>query len=447
MILLLHLYQHTFLFKTQYSKAIQDTLTRTDKMATAEGDTLAAQASGSDSSKQPVRGEPLRTVTFEISVPNLRNGALANIQQAAVRSAMQPLYYWAAIKNLAPERAVDAAEHVFRATKVSLDMGFGSEMTSLQREENRKWAVVLAGVRAGAMAAWRLGVGDMTLKEIVNAGMEQVGDVIVQTAGGSTSTAKWTAARSLEPLTDVEMQALGMCAYMGMAVPILQGASLIQTGHHYVPSTYKLFEGIKRQAVGSVSSEVGAWVTSMGERFNDLAFHKACHPISPNLKRELAIRPDIAMKLSASGHGSASIRLPAIPSEATGGKAALALVRSANRVIAEMDKPVDIDRGIALMASLEEAELGEARSAACDAVVAWVEENAGFLAFCAGIVQQVHDSSGTGQSTLLSAYSVKKLMSANPTEVSKGVAFARASADKTRQRMERGEYKIGVERI
>jgi len=437
-------YHHTFLFtKTTQSKLIKTSMADDEK--TQGGVKAGKGAEGSkDAERAPVGGLELKSVTFDLQVPNLRNGSLANIQQAAVRAGMQALYYWPTIKELPAESAVDAAQHSFRAHNVSLMMGYGESITAAQEVDCRKWAVVLAGVRAGAQAAWRLTVADVTKKEVFNSGMRAVGGRIVMDAEGGTAGPKWAAAQSLTALSQVEMDVLAMCAYMGMAVPILQGASLIMTGHHYIPSTYKQFAGLKRQALGIANKDVEAWVTSLGERFDDLAFHKACHPISPDLKRELAAHKDVALKLSASGHGSVSIRLPAIPSEATGGKAALALVRAASRVIEEMGDKISMEKGVQLMMDLESAARGAPRSEACDKVVKWVQDNERTLAFCAGIVQQIHDMSGSGKNTLLSAYSVKKLMASNPAEVSKGVTYARASNTRTREKMERGEYKLGV---
>jgi hypothetical protein len=408
------------------------------------GETAGATAGLGEGVEESRGGVDLRSIRFELIVPDLRNGALANIQQAAVRAGMQALYYWPVIKDLAPERAVDAAEHSFRAHVASLSMGIGPNATAAEVADLRKWAVVLAGVRAGAQAAWRLRIGDVTVKEVIGSGMEMQGDKITMASAGSTATTKWAAARSVPEMTQVEMEALAMCAYMGMAIPVLQGASLVATGHHYVPSTYGLFKGLRKQALGSSSPDVGTWVESFGERFDDLAFHKACHPVSPDLKRSLAAMGEIANKLTASGHGSAAIRLPAIPSEASGGKAAIALIRSAERVIVDMGGTISANTGVQLMRDLEEAEVGSPRSAACDKVVAWVSEHERTLAFCAGIVQQIHDSTGTGKSTLLSAYSVKKLMAAHPSEVARGVTLARAASSRAREAMERGVYVVGV---
>lgn len=393
--------------------------------------------------EERIGGVARKTITFDLVVPNLRNGALASIQQAAVRAGMQSLYYWPVIARLDPSLAVEAAEHSFRAHVVSLTMGWTGEKSAGDEAEIRKWSVVLAGVRSGAQAAWRLQQGDMTMKELRPSGMEQAGEQIAMVAEGTTATSKWAAARSVPDMTAVEMDALAMCAYMGMAVPILQGASLVATGHHYVPSTYKLFEGLLRQAMGSATREVQVWVEAMGERFKDLAFHKACHPISPDLKRELAIRQDTAQKLAASGHGSAAIRLPAIPSEASGGKAAIALVRAAEHTIASLGGEISAHTGIQLMDSLEVAAPGAPRSEACNAVVAWVSEHERTLAMCAGVVQYIHEASATGRSTLLSAYSVKKIMLAQPSDVARGINMARAAAAKERDAMERGTYTMG----
>jgi len=407
-------------------------------------------AGDAETKKEDVKitdGVELASVQFKLEVPDLRNGAIGNIQQAAVRSGMSALYNWPIITGMASEQAVDAVEHIVRAHFALLMHHAGPTVTDAQATENRKWAIVLGGVRAGAAAAWRLGAVDLTRGELSTSGMVVSGKQVGQDAAGTSASALWTSARSMPDLKSVEWEIIAMCAYIGMAVPVLQGASLIATGHHYIPPTYNKFEGLKRQALGSATVDVKTWVDGMADRFNDLAFHKSCHPISPLLKRQMAKDSTVAAKLSASGHGSAAIRLPAIPSEATGGTAMLALIAVAAPVVKEMGHEISSDRGISLMLKLQTAKAGIEEADACDAVVKWVEDSAAELAFCAGIAQQLHDTSGMGKSSLLSAYSVRKLMASQGNQVSRGVTYARAAAARSRLAMEKGEYQLADIRL
>jgi len=208
---------------------------------------------------------------------------------------------------------VDAVEHLIRAAYAQMVQTLGSTATPAQMAENRKKAIVLGAIRAGAAGAYKLTPQDMLQHEVVNSGMEYVAnpEAIRQASQGTTSSARWTAAQSMAVLDPDEEGVVATCVYMGMAVPVLQGVSLVMTGHHYIPTTYNLFKGIKRQALGGVAQGIRTWIESMGESFDDMAFHKACHTISPTLKRSMSKNADVALRLRASGHGSAAIRLPA----------------------------------------------------------------------------------------------------------------------------------------
>jgi hypothetical protein len=400
----------------------------------------AAAAAGPAPHGEPVPGVDIQPMPFLISVPDLRNGALINIQQAAPRASMSVLYHWTVIDGLPYERAIDAVEMTIRAVYAQMLHVAGGTVAPAMQTEVRRRAIVLGAVRAGAQASYKLGANDMTIAEMISSGARFHNGRIEQKANGGTSAGRWTAMQGMAGLTDVETQVVGVCAYIGMGVPVLQGVSLVMTGHHYIPTTYNLFGGIKRQALGSTTVEVRNWVEAMGDEFNDMAFHKACHPISPTLKRSLAKSTDVAARLKASGHGSVAIRLPAMPSEASGGKAAVALIRSASTTIAQMGHSVSSDDITTLLLALEAAEEGPQEAARCDEVVLWLARNSSQLAFCAGIVQQVHETTGSGKNTILAAFSVRRIMADNPADVARGMQYARAAATRTRTAMEAGSF-------
>lgn len=411
-------------------------------MANVAADNAAGPAAGAPAAPGPAAPapSPIRPLNFEITVPDLRNGTPADIQQAAPKSSMSAFYHWPVITALPNDQYIPAVEYFIRASYAQMLHVTGGNPTAVQQTDMRRRAIVLGSIRAGAVAAYRLTAADITPAEVVTSGMEYVPGGIRQNVAGTTSAGRWAAANSMAQLEALEHSIVGILVYLGMAVPVLQGVSLVGTGHHYIPPTYNLFAGIKRQALGAASPETRAWIETMGQDFDDVAFHKACHPVAPNLKRALSKKLEVAQRLRASGHGSAAIRLPAVPSEASGGKAALALLRSASATIQEMGHTISYDKGIVLMSDLEHAASGNAEAEACDAVITWVAENASTLAFCAGIVQQVHEVSGVGKNTILAAYSIKRLMSDNPAQVSQGVAYARAAAAKMRRSLEDGTY-------
>jgi len=387
-------------------------------------------------------GASLSSFTFSIAIPDLRNGSLVNIQQAAPKAAMSAMYHWPHITGLTYVKYVDAVEHLIRAAYAQMVQIVGASATAAQMLENRKKAIVLGAIRAGAASAYKLTPQDMLQHEVVSSGMEYRAnpEAIVQASKGTTSNARWTSAQSMAALDADEEVVAATCVYIGMAVPVLQGVSLVMTGHHYIPTTYNMFKGIKRQALSGITQGARNWIEALGENFDDMAFHKACHTISPTLKRSLSKETAVALRLKASGHGAAAIRLPAVPSEASGGKASVALIRSATSTVRLMGIEISCEIGESLLRDLDDAAEGPEEAAACDAIVAWVSKNQQSLAFCAGVVQQVHETSAMGRNTILAAYSIKRIMADNPAEVSRGTIFARAAATKQRTQMEAGEF-------
>jgi len=422
-------------------------------------DNVVAESSSSSESEQAPPNDPpaqaappvmppgniaLVRPTFLIAIPDLRNGALVNIQQAAPKAAMSGLYHWPVIGGLTHDRYIEAIDHVVRAIFAHGIRMLGAGIDEAAATSFRKKALILGGVRVGAVSAYRLTRQDLVQSEVTASGMDYnlATNSVGQRATGTTSAAAWTAARSMAPITSDEMDVIAACIYIGMAVPVLQGVSLVMTGHHYIPSTYNMFRGLKRQAVGQASIATRTWIEAMGEEFDDMAFHKATHSISFNLKRSLSKSTDTASRLKASGHGSAAIRLPAVPSEASGGKASIALLQSAEPTILQMGGKISYSQGLALLSDLDHAAEGQEESDACDKVVAWVAANTRILAFCAGITQQIHETSGTGRNTILAAYSIRRIMADSPAEVNRGIMYARAASSRMREAMEAGTYQL-----
>jgi hypothetical protein len=409
---------------------------------------VADPATPAESSKAPAArlveeaGTMVKPLAFTIHVPDLRNGNVETIQQAAPKASIDSAYKWAAIARMPAADSVDAVEYMIRGTYAQLMSSAGAGATEGQATEARRKAIVIGSVRAGAAAAYRLTKSDMNITECGTSGFTYQPETksIVADKNGGTAGGKYAIAISMKSLDPVEVEVIGMLVYLGMAVPVLQGASLVGTGHHYLPTTKNIFAGQKRQALGLVRDEAKAWVEAMGEAFDDMAFHKACHPISPPAKRKWAKDSAIATRLQLSGHGASAVRLPAIPSDAAVGKTCLALAIAAKPVINAMGHTMTVTEGPKLVKALEGAAEGSPEREAIAAVQAWAAANTGTFAFCAGIVQQVHETAGTGRNTLLSAYSVKKLMAEQANSVNMGIMYSRAAAKKIRDAMDSGSF-------
>lgn len=377
---------------------------------------------------------------FIVTVPDLRNGTLATIQQAAPKASIDAAYKWAAVTGLTPAMAVDAVEYMIRGAYAVMLAAEATTPAAPILAEMRRKAIVLGAIRAGAMAAYNLTVNDMTVTECAASGYAYVNGRIVDANGGGTAGGRFALAQGMAQLDRQDAEVISMLVYLGMAVPALQGASLVATGHHYLPTTRNVFAGQKRQAFGLIKEQARSMLDAMGETFDDMAFHKACHPISPAFKRRMAKDSGLAARLQASGHGAAAIRLPALPSDAAIGKTGVALVLAAKPTIESMGHSASADVGASLIKDLEAADEGVPEREAIQAIQEWAASHSATFAFCAGIVQQVHESTGAGRNTLLVAYSVRKLMAENITSVQRGIMYARASAAKLRKAMEDGEF-------
>jgi len=377
-----------------------------------------------------------------IAVPNLRNGNAQDIAQAAPKASIPAAYKWAHIQGLDSERAVEVVDAIVRAQYAQILSAGAAAPSEAERRDARTKALILGAVRAGAAAAYRLAPADMNATEVVGAGttITHNGNASTITAGAGTAAPKHAVALAMDPLTATEVKVVGTLVFLGMAVPALQGISLVLSGHHYLPTTKNTFIGMKRQALQVGGTEVTAWIEAVGEVFDDMAFHKACHPVSPPRKRSWAKDTELAVRLTASGHGAAAIRLPALPSDAQGGKAALAVIKKASPVVRGMGHTITWEYGAGLITAVEKAAEGRAELAATAAVRAWLDANSSQIAFCAGIVQTLAEA-GTGQQeTTLRAYSMKKVMSEQVASTVRGNTYCRAYNTRMRTAAESGTF-------
>jgi hypothetical protein len=379
-------------------------------------------------------------IEIRVVIPNLRNGDVADIVQAAPRASIPSAYKWPHIAAMAPDAYVTCVGDVIRANYAQVLAGGGGTVTDAEKKAARNEAIILGSVRAAAAAAFSLGSNDFNAAEVVGTGSRWSATGVGAEAGDTTASANHAVAQTMDDITSAEVDVINMLLYLGDAIPVMQGNSLALTGHHFLPTTRNIFAGMKRQAMQTGGTAVTAWVDALGDKFDDMAFHKACHPILPSLKRGWAKSSAMASRLAASGHGAAAIRLPAMPSDAQAGKASMAVVTKAAPVIKGMGHTVKWDNISGLIRAVEAAPEGPLERGAVDAVRAWYSASLPTIAFCAGIVQYIKDQSGTPGESTLRAFSVRKAMSEHTSEVNRGMTYARAHFSRVRDLAEKGEY-------
>lgn len=406
-------------------------------------------------------------IDIRVVVPNLRNGDVAQIEQAAPRASIPMAFKWAHIKNLDSAHYVECVDDVIRAQYAQLLSDAGANATDTDKANARLKAIVLGSIRAAAAASFQLAPADFNRAELAGTGSEwfpatearpaipgdpnadpPVPDTPAVPARPSgvrsipgTANPNHAVATSMTALTPAEVVVVNTLLYLGFSVPAMQGVSLTLSGHHYLPTTRNVFAGMKRQALQAGGTDVTNWVEARADDFDDWAFHKACHPILPPLKRGWAKSSITGARLVASGHGAAAIRIPALPSDAQAGKAGLAVLSKASPVIRGMGHSISWTDAEERIKAAEVAPEGNAERAAVDAIRAWYAAHMDEIAFCAGIVRHLSESLGTTQETTLRAFSIKKAMSDNTASVNRGVTYCRAFLSRSREAAERGEFR------
>jgi hypothetical protein len=341
-------------------------------------------------------------------------------------------------------------ESVIRAQYARILSSAGDAPSEADKTLARTQAIVIGSVRAGAAGAFHLTPQDFNAAEVTDAGSDYTaavpaaGDVAAVPAkvdaGTGTAAPKHAIALSMAAITAVEENVVNTLLYLGMAVPAMQGVSLTVTGHHFLPTTKNVFLGMKRQAIQAGGPEVTNWVEAKADDFDDWAFHKACHPILPALKRTWAKSAETGARLVASGHGAAAIRIPALPSDAQAGKAGLAVMMKASPVVRGMGHTIAWDEGEARVKAAELAPEGREERAAVDAIRTWFAAHLEEIAFCAGIVRHLSESLGTTRESTLNAFSIRKAISDGTASVNRGVVYCRAYLARMRDQADSGEF-------
>jgi hypothetical protein len=399
---------------------------------------------------------------IRVTVPDLRNGDPATIVQAAPRASIPAQYKWAHVRGMDPASYVVYVDAVIRAQYAQVLTAAGAGANDAQKLEARTAGIVLGSVRAGAAAAFGLRDTDMNAEEVVGTGSTftaardgqpaagNVGDAdyvaavaateatVATTAG--TQGGNHTVATAMAAITADEVSVVNALIYLGMSVPAMQGASLTLSGHHFLPTTKNCFEGMLKQTRQAGGAAVTAWIDARGESFYDWAFHKACHPILPTLKRSWAKSPATAERLVASGHGAAAIRIPTLPPDGQAGKAGLAVLLKAAPVIRAMAHTITTDEVAGLVRAAEQAPEGRAEKEAVDAIRAWFTAHTADVAFCAGIVQYLAESAGNTRESTLRAFSIKKAMADGSADLSRGITYCRAYLARMRDAAASGAF-------
>lgn len=422
---------------------------------------------------------------------DLKNGALDSIPQIVPHAALADNFAWVHISGMRPVDAQLYMEHVMRAQYGQITIHDTAETTTESKAQSRRCAIVLGAARAVMASYYRLETTDMNTEEMVLASFtmtpgesidevnarktalprnngETDADYLARQAlitqrpaafhtqpGNATTTARNAREQAFYPLTGAEKKWASGVAWLATAVPMLQGVSLVLTGHHYIKTTYNIFMGAHRQCLALGWEGLEDTVRDMGQTYFDMLFHKAAHPISPPRKEAWSRDGQMKERLFKCGHTAADVRLPAMPSELNPVKTYLAEAKMAAPHVVALGGTVETKDGDAIIARVT-ANVGRAWSADEEAAIvaagkSWCAKVGPFVCQLVGVNESVQASAatmGTGvqiNDTLSTSHSIRKLKAAYPAQYAIGVAAGNALMRHTRDSVEKtGKYEMTV---
>jgi len=361
-------------------------------------------------------------VTFD--VPNVRNGAVEDIVAMVPRATVPIAYQWIGIAGIDEEDHVTFALVYARLTAAWIRV----QEPGMPIAEVRAKAIVLAGIRVGALVAYRLTGHDISDGEFAGSlatyvdGGDDNDDSAAIMPDDQTVEGFAAAFGAIPTLTEAEQVLLNFHITLGVPVVVTQGWSIVKCGHHFLSAPglkmKSSWDAVKRQFGQMSTPEVREFVTQNSEWWEDIAFHKACHPVSMVLKQSLASDPEVAQRVSRSGWGSAAVRLPVVESEFEVVKAVMALANKVREPVMELGGTFTVDHLAQLIANVFSAHSTQARAVATAEAVQFVNDRAATVAYMGGMLQEMTMTSGT--STILTAFSIKRILQAEPSSTNRG---------------------------
>jgi len=384
------------------------------------------------------------STTFTVS--DIRNGALESIVASVPSTAIPQEFYWVGVSDLPANRAVKFAEVIVRAHYAYIRR----INSSIPEAKARETAIIVGGTRAGITAYWSVTTADLSPSELggriatyrAAAGTDPEGVTVTTTSGSTTTTAQqgdWT---NWVALTSTERARVAYHILLGIAIIPGQGYSLVNTGHHFLSTAGKKaragWDAIKKQFLQMVDAPTREWITGLGADWEDLAFHKAGHPVLMSLKISMASDPSMRDKIKRAGFGAAAVRLPAISPEFMKARVAQSMIMKASSILTAAGATIDtvaLDNIVGRVVNETDAA---ARALLVEQSKGVVDRAGADLGIVAGIVQKVSEDLPTAQQTLTNSFTFRKIVAEYPAEVARGMMLARAVLSRQREAIERG---------
>jgi len=337
----------------------------------------------------------------------------------------------------------------------------------------RRRAIALGAARAGISAAYAITDVDLTVTETHNAavwraiGHNAAGVAVapgpnvpvtgIELRSGHTDVAgdltfEEALGDAMGDLSEAEWSFAFAVYKMSLAAPPMSGVSLLETNHHYLTSSASKVAGIERQVLSEEGDVVGAVFRDNLDELRDVIWHKASHPLTTGLLRELGVDPEMSARLTQAGLGSAAIRVPFVEPQVRAAKAYLAMHKSVLSWTRSMGHTVtlpQLDAAVRAVETMPHVGMAPPFTGAppmtradfvAQELVPRVEAAAHIVAWCVGVLRATCQENGVQYSGLSvsRAYSIQKLEKNNPSDIGLGSAAYDKGTRFERNQVERG---------
>jgi hypothetical protein len=359
-------------------------------------------------------------------IPDLMNGDAAGLTPIYLSPGIPDMWKWVVPNLTAVATATDLMNAVLEVATIMVRRADDPNDQVTQMS-----CLLVALARVSVTRAWNLTGADLetTQKVTVAPNALASGHTNLVPAyaepGPGAATDKDATYSALAALVTDEVRAfMTNLVKMAIGLPAAVGCSLVASnGHHFVPTTAVIFRAISRQVFQTTTLTAPLMDATTTE---DAIYHKAMHPIKSGVLVWIARNAACKQRITSSGLGSAAVRMPALyPTEKSAG-AILAIVRKA--IAASTEHNVNGDVSVIELAA-EDVRIdtdspitASVLSDSQDALARLEQSYGEHVAWCAGYLTAMMENTNVrgGTSTVLRAYSVKRIITDNEASFASG---------------------------
>lgn len=389
----------------------------------------------------------------ELPTPSLRNGALGDMVAIVPSTAIPIQYHWNMIGGVPDDRVMAYTELNMRLQYAIISAGDAG----MSADKRRSQAIILGAMRTGLRIYWKIMVADLSPGEVGRAYVSYraaapnatppVQEGVNVTWGTATATTAGAAWAGWDDLSALEREVAEAFILLSVAALPTSGWSIVKTGHHFLSqagqSARAGYTAVKKQWFTKMSAAVAAWVRQREEYWEDIAFHKACHPVLMSVAVALASDRNTKLKLESVDFGAAAVRLPATAPQLEYAKMVLALLIKVGGVLTAAGATIDTRALYSEITAVYESADPVERSKHVAAATIMAHSCDASLAVAAGIL--LHITEASTPSTIASSHGFKRLIEDFPAAVTKGSTLSRSLAARERQAIaEGGQVSISI---